>query len=467
MRWPRLISVLIFSACGFQPTSSASDGGIGDGEHDSALATASRIWVVGDFLTHRIVEAGRFDDDAMLPFGNGRPTPLLVPTGTAVLANESDGYTPLVFDVNSDGTRTAYVADLTVADRFDLYVEDAGVPTLLVAGPSNAEISAIALSPDGSKIAFASDAAMSGAIDLYVIDTSAGASPRLISPARTGGIPVLEDVAPDASWSADSRYVAFSGDLGSDGYDQVYCADTSTMSIAVELLPLAKIATQASGEQGVRGPLLFDANDNAYFTARTIANNPRFQLFRAKPDGSMLSEITSLAPNRSDSSTPDFDTIGITPDGTKLVFSADSPTAMRYDIYVNPIGTAITTNLTQLGMSWHPSFGDPLWFSPDGSQLATVAATTTRLEPYVIPMAGGMLRRLVNVTTSCGGGVACDAQLLQWTIDGTALYAQGDLTTDGTVKLYRLDPTLPDQPPTVAVDVPAASNTLNVLIRPK
>jgi len=64
---------------------------------------------------------------------------------------------------------------------------------------------------------------------------------------------------------------------------------------------------------------------------------------------------------------------------------------------------------------------------------------------------GSDTHRLVNVIDNCTG--ACDAGTLQWTSDSASLYLLGDVTLNNDTKVYRLDPAMTDQTPTLAIDV--------------
>ena len=113
-------------------------------------------------------------------------------------------------------------------------------------------------------------------------------------------------------------------------------------------------------------------------------------------------------------------------------------------------------------------FTTPMWFALDNQSIAFVANfMSARREPYVAAIDGSGMMRLVSVLTSCGGCGSPDVDAMSWTEDGAALYAQGDITSNNDTKLYRLDATMTDQAPTLAVDVPANGDITESLVRPK
>ncbi len=128
---------------------------------------------------------------------------------------------------------------------------------LLVQGQPGVEISSVGISPDGTKVAFTSDSpTVNQVYDLYVI-AAIGGVPFRVNPSRTSGVAQLENIGPPYTWSGDSRYLAFVGDLNIDDVFQAFCADTSTQSVAVPLISTSEIAIQTSGYQGVTGAIHF------------------------------------------------------------------------------------------------------------------------------------------------------------------------------------------------------------------
>ncbi|MDB4956862.1 MAG: hypothetical protein JWO36_4431 [Myxococcales bacterium] len=443
---------------------------------DAPAGAASRVWVLGDFTTDQVLQAGSFVDGATLPYGGaGTAPPLVVPTSPAKLPSLT-GYTANVFDATPDASHIAYVADATTAGTFDLYFAngDGSSPALLVAGQANVEIQSIAISPDGTKVAYVADtAAINGGYDLFVVKTTGTPAPVKVSPDRpnTSPAPAAQDVFSVVTWSADSKYLAFSADLTNDTFDQAYCVDTTAATpTAATLLLRTDIGTQTTvppGAQGVRGALLFDSNNNVYFRARLVVGDARFQLFKSTPDGSTRTNVTAYVPARTDASVPDIGSFGISPDGTKIVISADAPTATNYDLYAVAFATSTTsTKLTNLTAAGHPDFTAPLWFSPDGSRVAFVGnIASARREPFVSKLDGTDTHRLLSVTATCSGCATPDADSVQWTADGAALYVAGDLTSNNDTKLYRVNSATTDQTPALAVDVPTNGDIVLAVVR--
>ena len=375
----------------------------------------SRVWAFGDFTTNNTVQGGWFTDGDTLPV-----TPAMVPPGTAVFPTPTTmaPYTSFVFDATA--TTTAYVADVTTAGTFDLYVAgaDGSNPTLLVAGQPNIEIATIALSPDGSKVAFMMDSATyDNAYDVWVVNTAGTPVPLLVSPTRPLTAPTpanLSAFTGSLTWSADSKYIGFSGDLTTDNIRQAYVVDTSAATPAAVAL-IADTDVTGTGV-GARAAVLFDSNDNAYFRAG-LTDNAQFTLFQATPDGTTK---TALAmPMRGDNSTASAGAFAISPDGLTIAFSADAPQATTYDVYATPLAAWSPTRLTTATLAnTNPAFLAPMAFSPDGHNVAFVADYVTDgiTEPFVAAVDGSGTHRVTNVTVT-----NADAEQVAWTVDGTGL----------------------------------------------
>lgn len=420
----------------------------------SGSATATRVWAVGDFATNGTRQAGWFTDGDTLPV-----TPTLVPAAPAVLPSTS-GYTTYVFDATT--TKTAYVADITTAGTFDLYVADAdgANPALLVAGQAGVEIANVAVSPDGTKVAFMMDStALDGAYDVWFVNTTGTPVPVLVSPTRNVMAPDLAALSAftgSLKWSADSKYIGFSGDFTTDGVSQPYAVDTTAATpAAVELVSSADIGTN-----GIRGDIAFDANDKAYFR---VGSGTQFGLYQVDADGQNL---TTLAlPARGDATASSVGSFALSPDGTMIVFSADAPTATSYDVYSTALATWNPVKLTNATLpSTNPPFSAPFAFSPDGTQVAFVAdyITDNVNEPFVAAVDGSAIHRVVNVTVT-----NADAEQVWWTADGTGLYVEGDLETNNDTTVFRADPSMTDGTATKAITVASGGDVTNLLVRAK
>ncbi len=448
---------------------------------DAAVPATARIWVVGDMITNNVTIGGGFDDTTALPLGGANTAPpVILPSATTTIA-DSTGYSDFVFDATADGSKIAFVGDLTTAGTFDLYVAnaDGSNPTMLVPGQTGVEIASILFSPDGTMIAYTSDSvAVNGGYDMWIVNTTGTPAPIQVSPVRPmdSPAPASQDVGSVPTWSADSRYLGFTGDLTLDTFNEAYCTDTSVSPpTTVELLAATDIGVQTdTAAKGVGGTLKFDSADNAYFSARVTTGDTEFQLFDAAPDGSMRTDITSIFATRTlDGSTPDIGGFSISPDGATLVANVDTPVVAAYDMWATDTATlGVPLNLTNLTAAGHANFTAPFWFSPDGTKVAYLATfLSARNEPYVSSLDGSDAapKRLVSVLATCldcdTGTPTPDVNIFQWKPDGTAAYIIGDITNNNVTRGYVIDPTMTDQTPTLAVDVPDSGDLFDLEVR--
>ncbi len=400
--------------------------------------TATRVWVTGDLAVDNQLKAGTFLDGATLPV-----TPTLLPAAGNLAANGKS------FDVSADGTKIAYIADSTTTGRFDLYLAgaDGSNPVMVFQAPTGVTLSNPQFSPDGTKIAYLADPALATMKDLFFVPATANATPVKLSPDRTANLATL-DVFTSLVWSPDSKYIGYSAQLTTAGFDEAMVVDTSAATpVSKFVIPKADIATQASGAQGVRGFAAFDNAGHIYFRARLEAAGG-FKLYRANVDGTARTALT-LAPARGDASAADFGAFAITPDGTKMVFSADAPTALIYQLYLVTLATPTPLKLTNATVAGtEPAFNNPLMFSPDVSKVAFIAdyAVNGDFEPHVAKLDGTEDIRLAKDVVMNG-----DTEALSWTRDGSAVWMQGDLSVNNETRVYRLSATMADQALTGAI----------------
>ncbi len=439
-----------------------SDGPTSDGPGDDGpKKTVARIWAVGDIVTNNVNIGGGFAADATLPFNTANPPTIVVPGGAGKLATSGDN----VFDAR--GSKIAYIADQTEPGRLDLNVADAdgSNPIIVVqGGVPNIEMTSVALSPDGTKVAFTMDsAAVDGGLDLYVASTTANATPVLISPSRGDVVNPALDVFTQYEWSADSKFVGFSSEAVDDGFQQAFITDTTAATpTPVELLARAEI-TATSGDRGVRGRILFDSENNAYFRARLTDADEKFTLFKSDTTGQ---KAAVALPARGDASVPDVGAFGFTPDGNTLVFGVDAPTLGIYDMYTAPIANLSTptkiTNIAAIGNAeLAAQFTAPFAFSPDGTKVAVVATFFSggdgTFEPVVIALDGSSTKRLTAVPTNTNQ----DTDKVVWA-DNNTVFATGDIAASNVTSLFKLDASMEDQAPTLAVEMPTSGDLFNV-----
>ena len=115
---------------------------------------------------------------------------------------------------------------------------------------------------------------------------------------------------------------------------------------------------------------------------------------------------------------------GLSPDGAQLAISDQSQEQRRSLIYVVPVAGGIPRRVTQLAPSyWHG-------WSPDGKTLAYCAERNGQFDVYTIPVGGGEEKQL---TTAAGLDDGPD-----YSPDGQYIYFNSDRT--GTMHIWRMKP---------------------------
>lgn len=446
-----------------QPDGPTPDGQDPDGPPDGPPAsTVARVWAVGDILENNVDIVGGFAADATLPFNTANPPTLKVPA-----AGEISTQTDQTFDAR--GSKIAFIADATVAGRLDLNVADADGSNPIVViegGVAGIEISSLALSPDGTKVAFTMDsAAVNNGVDLYVAPTTAAATPVLISPARAAGSLDTQDVFSQYTWSADSKFVAFSADLTENGVDQAYVTDTSVATPGARRAAPPQRRHRHHGVARAARSRAVRREQQHVLPGAAVRRVDPVHLLQGRRHRREDGDRAARARRCLDA---DIGAFGVSPDGATLVFSADAPTLGVFDVYkaatadlANP--TKIT-NITAINTQvLNATFTAPIAFSPDGTKIAVVAnflsGGDNTAEPFVIAMDGSSTKRLAALTTQTNQ----DTEQLVWT-DNATVFALGDIAEANVGALFKLDAAMEDQTPTLAVGMPTGGDLVNVFV---
>jgi Tol biopolymer transport system component len=170
--------------------------------------------------------------------------------------------------------------------------------------------------------------------------------------------------------------------------------------------------------------------------------------------------------------TGDVNTFGISADGTRIAYSSETNPTAGHEIYVMPANASsapvrITSGTIPDLRTANPF--DFLYWSPNGTYIAFVGdlgALDNKMDPYVIPSAGGALVRLVTVGGATGTALE-DAGRIAWTPDSTRLAFLADHRVPDVVELFLTnDVTTVDQEPQLIQGVVSGGSVLHVMSRP-
>jgi plastocyanin len=189
--------------------------------------------------------------------------------------------------------------------------------------------------------------------------------------------------------------------------------DFATESPIIPLVPGGQFATAYA----------LTPNGTTVVLGATIAAGP-FTLYRSSIEGSPTA-ITG-APTGLTS----ISAVGVTPDGTKVLHTADTNTASRFVLYSTPIGGGVSTTLSV------PSYNVLSWkLSPDGARAVWSADTGGgTIQLFSSPVAGG-----IPVCLFCSGNAALNLEAADsfWiSPDSQRVVYLADGTSDAVYELF-------------------------------
>lgn len=425
-------------------------------EVDAAPPGPGLIWVHGDLITNNREQL------AAVPVGVAPAEPFVVlPAGETGTLATFQSVRSGAYDVSSNGRRVALPAYIDSPGRYDLWAGNVDGTEMIRVYTSSGftQVSKARFSPDGALIAFLADIDVNGVFAAYVVDSTVpDATPLRVSPVDSA------DDVDDLVWSSDSRFIMVTGDFTEASRFELYVTDvTASSPTPVRLVSRTDIQTTDLATAGVLQPIL-ERDGQVLFKGRLAADNA-VRLHRVPLAGGPITVLPqSEIPRVGGEGIADYGSIGVSPDGNQVAFSADETPGL-YDLWAMPVSgseppTRLTTGLVapEPPAEINPAFNQPLRWSPDGQQIAFTAdyVTDDKNDAFVAPLDGSGQRRVLEA----GGGAdpGADVESLGWSPDGTQLYMVADHTTPNQVELFVLDPALTDQPGTLVLGVPTGGD---------
>jgi Tol biopolymer transport system component len=152
-----------------------------------------------------------------------------------------------------------------------------------------------------------------------------------------------------------------------------------------------------------------------------------------------------------ESGNADYGPFDVSPDGTRVAFSADIDMAGRFDLYVAPVEGGEAVHVVAVGAE---ADVEKVRFSPDGTRIAFAADLDTdgQLDAYVVA-ADAALGTPVRVSPPrASADDDLDARDLVWSTDSTQLVMTGDFTDQDFFEMWIADVTVADPEPTAVID---------------
>jgi hypothetical protein len=349
--------------------------------------------------------------------------------------------------LSPDGSKLAVAGVNTIGSPalLNVYSSDGtGSATTLVTAPDPGRvIHSLKYSPDGSWVAFIADLDTQGVESLYVVPAAGGAA-KLVSPALSNKNLDVVSFAWARATTASEAFIAFTGDLATNSVFNAWVADAAAgVPAPVALVSSAELAAN----EDVQPLLDWDATKRVYFMS-DFEGGGVLRLYRANANGSAREKVpgTTLPNNLGEATLASF---GISSDGTKMAFSADSPNARLLQVYVVPVTTTGSASQVSAASSVAPPAGQlgpapgvPIAWSKDGARLGVVADWViasgdldNAYSAFVLPTSGspgGV--RILGVPSS--PGAVLDVDEVAFSPDSLRLFVRGDLVADGSKELY-------------------------------
>lgn len=188
-----------------------------------------------------------------------------------------------------------------------------------------------------------------------------------------------------------------------------------------------------------------------------FATNNRTQLAVFAPDAALPVTPLAVFPGGDtaqiwgQTGNADYGPFDVSPDGTRVAFSADIEVTGRYDLYVAPVDGGEPTHVVAVGAD---ADVEKVRFSPDGARIAFTADLDAdgQLDAYVVD-ADAVEATPVRVSpehmTPAGD---LDADDLVWSTDSRYLVVTGDFTQNDFQEMWIADLSAAEPEPVVLID---------------
>ena len=418
----------------------SSAGGAGGAGGSGGMAGAS-VLAFGTYADIKVFAIEQID------FPGATKTPIK-PMGLA------GGYDLRTMAFSPNGKKLAISGSDTSSAKpvLNVYAGDgSGAPTTLATAPTvNQKITSVAFSPDGKWVAFLAEIDLNNQSSIYVTKADGSmATPKRINPMPTVTTLNVSSFRWAKSADAAHAYLAYTGDLVTDGVYDAWTYDAVVGGAPVELIAQSKLM---KGQAVAPEIVDWDKAGKVYLKSNHEVASA-YRLYRANADGTGFEQVpaTKLTNGMGESSIGNF---AISPDGSKIAFAADAPSQHLYQVYAGPIGMAAiaVSNLQTVATTTDrgPSFFSPMVWSPDQKLIGVVADWQLKMSDidnafnaFVLPAdkAGGV--RLFP-----GSAVATqDIDEARFSSNSARIFATGDLAIDNGTELYSTaDFTTADQP---------------------
>lgn len=279
--------------------------------------------------------------------------------------------------ISPDNSTVVFTADAEIDGVTELYSVPIGGGTVTKLNPNlsgSRDVNRFEISPDSSTVIFHADVETTGVNELYSVPIGGGTATKLNGPVTpNGGIF-------DFTLSPDGSKVVYIGEQDIDGITELYSVPVgggtvtklspNTLTTTRQVLFTRRISADSSTVV-----YLGDQNTNAVN-----------ELFSVPIGGGTVTRLNNPLPSDGDVG---LFGVELTPDGSRVIYSADQETNNVHEVFSVPIGGGTVTKLN----STLPSGGAIFEFqiSPDSSTVVYRGEqdTATIDELFAVPAGGG------------------------------------------------------------------------------
>lgn len=302
--------------------------------------------------------------------------------------------------ISPRGNALAFIGDLDVDNRFDVYLVDLrdtpapGAAINIYNGRQpGLDAQDILWSPDGSKIAIWTDHNSSSSEELWVADVSDLSNPRpAVRVSQQGFTSAQEVYSTDYAFSPDGTKIAWVGDNEFSGRDYIYVVDLSGPTPSA---PVTAHRTPSNTSMDVNGMFLWTPD------SRGIVFNADFNVL--SQDELFYTDVSGAPP------------------------------------YTETVVSGVIQSSGDVQTNFYADRPQNFEFSPDGDQLFFIGDLVNDAEEdiFLLGYANGVFTGRTALTQiSQSTGRALDAK---WSPDGDRLLVRGDMRASGSYEMFILD----------------------------
>ena len=384
---------------------------------------SSRIAYRSDELTG---PGGKFNLRTVMPDGSGNTVVNPVGVGPGTVQPFSVQWSP-------DSALISYLTNVNGA-HFDLYISLANSPASFNVSElaASAAVTEYSWSPDGNHMLFRSDRLVDERYELFTRDLS-GAIPGAIVPVsgNLAGGGDRDVLAGSAVWAPNSTRIAFIADGTTDDVYNAYTVlpnGTGLVQLNISLFDRDVINTPSWAPDGSRVAYRANLESSANFELYT--SQATIPLSNVKVNGSLHSGDVEVGPNAD--SAPAW-----SPDSSRLVYAARQVADAGARIYIGNAAGVVPNQPTRISPPAGSMVGlgdaGSVW-SPDGSRVLFTADADTVLTNDLYSATS--TATIVNRITRNPSGALSLSPGWKWSSDSTLVVYIAEQNTAGAPELY-------------------------------